>query len=119
MIGKGHGYANGGIIRSHGLYEAGEHNKPEMIIPLTRDSRSVQLLDQASRIIGVKNKNDKPIIQTGGGNFDTSNLEALLIQLNRTLEGKQFTITKNAIVDTADEGLGTRYSNADYFGGGA
>ncbi|EAC5831943.1 hypothetical protein A2G24_00980 [Listeria monocytogenes] len=119
MIGKGHGYANGGIIRSHGLYEAGEGNKPEMIIPLTRKARAVQLLDQAQRIIGVKDKNDKPIIQTGGGNFDTSNLEVLVMQLIDVVQGKRLVIDKNAIVDTADDGLGTRYDNADYFAGGA
>lgn len=119
MIGKGHGYANGGIIRSHGLYEAGEGNKPEMVIPLTRKARAVQLLDQAQRIIGVKDKNDNPIIQTGGGNFDTSNLEALVMQLIDVVQGKRLVIDKNAIVDTADDGLGTRYDNADYFAGGA
>lgn len=119
MIGKGHGYANGGIIRSHGLYEAGEHNKPEMIIPLTRDSRSVQLLDQASRIIGVKDKNDNPIIQTGGGNFDTSGIEGLLVQVIKAIQDNPTIIDKNAIVDVTDNGLGTRYDNADYFAGGA
>lgn len=119
IIGKGHGYANGGIIRSHGLYEAGEHNKPEMIIPLTRDSRSVQLLDQAQRIIGVKDKNDKPIIQAGGGTIDTSNLEALVMQLIDVVQDKRLVVDKNAIVDVTDDGLGTRYDNADYFAGGA
>ncbi|HIH2421192.1 TPA: transglycosylase SLT domain-containing protein, partial [Enterococcus faecium] len=47
VIGKGHGYANGGLITKDGLYRAGEGNKPEMVIPLTRKTRAIELMGQA------------------------------------------------------------------------
>ncbi|WP_373821087.1 phage tail tape measure protein [Jeotgalibaca porci] len=46
FLGKGHGYANGGIISKHGMYEIGEGNKAEAIIPLDamRRTRGWELL---------------------------------------------------------------------------
>lgn len=42
------GYANGGLVSAHGLYEVAEHNNPEMIIPLTasKRGRAYQLLSE-------------------------------------------------------------------------
>lgn len=40
VIGKGHGYANGGIISQHGAYEIAEGNKAEAIIPLDAMKRT-------------------------------------------------------------------------------
>lgn len=40
VIGKGHGYANGGIINKHGMYEIGEGNKAEAVIPLDTMKRT-------------------------------------------------------------------------------
>ena len=47
-VGNGHGWANGGLISTHGMYEVGEGNKPEMIIPLSasKRSRAYQLLSE-------------------------------------------------------------------------
>ena len=47
-VGNGHGWANGGLITQHGLYEVGEYNRPEMIIPLTasKRGRAYQLLSE-------------------------------------------------------------------------
>ena len=44
----GKGWANGGLITQHGLYEVGEYNRPEMIIPLTasKRGRAYQLLSE-------------------------------------------------------------------------
>lgn len=54
FLGNGHGYANGGLISAHGLYEIAEGNRPEMVIPLDpqKKSRANQLLNQASQVIG-------------------------------------------------------------------
>lgn len=52
-LGQGHGYANGGIIDKDGLYRAGEGNKAEMVLPLTNIPRSVQLIKQALKFMGV------------------------------------------------------------------
>ena len=47
-VGNGHGWANGGKVFQHGLYEVAEHNNPEMIIPLTasKRGRAYQLLSE-------------------------------------------------------------------------
>lgn len=47
-VGNGHGWANGGLISSHGFYEVAEQNRPEMIIPLdaSRRGRAYQLLSE-------------------------------------------------------------------------
>ena len=44
----GRGWANGGLITQHGLYEVGEYNRPEMIVPLdlSKRSRAYQLLGE-------------------------------------------------------------------------
>ena len=41
-------FANGGLINSHGMYEIGEGNKPEMVIPLDsmKSSRAEKLIAQ-------------------------------------------------------------------------
>lgn len=38
-VGQGHGWANGGIVNVHGMYEVAEGNMPEMIIPLDTSKR--------------------------------------------------------------------------------
>ncbi|OEU40021.1 hypothetical protein AJ89_06215 [Lactococcus cremoris subsp. cremoris IBB477] len=57
FLGNGHGYENGGLISSHGLYEIGEGNKPEMVIPLSveKNARANQLLAEANQRINGNN----------------------------------------------------------------
>ena len=45
------GYENGGIINTNQLIEVAEHNKPEMVLPLTNKSRANQLISQASQVV--------------------------------------------------------------------
>lgn len=47
-LGNGHGYANGGFVGVHGLYEMGEGNKLESIIPLdlNKRPRALQVVNQ-------------------------------------------------------------------------
>lgn len=53
VIGKGHGYANGGLVNRHQFAEIAEGNKPEMVIPLTRKNRAVSLIQKAQSILGM------------------------------------------------------------------
>lgn len=48
-LGKGHGYANGGLVSTHGVYEMAEQNLPEMVIPLdlSKRSRAYQLMQKS------------------------------------------------------------------------
>ncbi|MCD5036713.1 tape measure protein [Enterococcus faecium] len=58
VIGRGHGYANGGIVNQHQIAEIAERNKPEIIIPLdkAKRSRAMQLLSIAMDKLGVSPK---------------------------------------------------------------
>ena len=49
FLGNGHGYANGGLIANHGMYEVAEGNLPEMVIPLdlSKRSRAYQLMQRS------------------------------------------------------------------------
>lgn len=38
-LGQGHGYANGGYVTQHGIYEMAEGNNPEVVIPLDGSKR--------------------------------------------------------------------------------
>lgn len=66
FLGNGHGYANGGIVSSHGFYEIAEGNHPEMIIPLSveKKSRANQLLLEANQRINGENRNIEPTINS-------------------------------------------------------
>ncbi|MBS0939318.1 NlpC/P60 family protein [Lactiplantibacillus plantarum] len=44
-------FENGGIISTNQLIEVAEHNKPEMVLPLTNKSRANQLIAQASQVV--------------------------------------------------------------------
>lgn len=47
VIGHGHGYENGGWITQDGLYRAGEKGKPEVVLPVTKPARAIELIGQA------------------------------------------------------------------------
>ncbi|MBJ7694129.1 hypothetical protein C6P08_02480 [Weissella confusa] len=68
FLGQGHGYENGGIVSTHGLYEVAERNMPEIIIPLdpAKKMRANDLLEQANaRINGNRNASQAQIVQEG------------------------------------------------------
>ncbi|WP_436664601.1 NlpC/P60 family protein [Lactiplantibacillus plantarum] len=48
-------FENGGIINTNQLIEVAEHNKPEMVLPLTNKSRTNQLITQASQFVNGNN----------------------------------------------------------------
>ena len=47
VIGHGHGYENGGWITQDGLYRAGEKGNPEVVLPVTKPARAMELIGQA------------------------------------------------------------------------
>lgn len=75
-------YANGGLVTRHQIAQIGEGNKPEMVIPLTKKSRAMQLIEQAKAFMGIKDpelevSKDININNNSGG----GNLELLLTKL--------------------------------------
>ena len=53
LIGHGHGYDNGGLIRQEQMIRVGEGNNHEMIIPLTKPSRALELIAQSLDYMGM------------------------------------------------------------------
>lgn len=78
QIGVGGSYANGGMITKHQIAEIGEGNKAEMVIPLTKRNRAVQLIEQAMKYVGMDTSNTNVTV-----NNDNSTVEKLLKQLVR------------------------------------
>ena len=54
-LGEGHGYANGGFVTNEQIARIAEGNKPEVVIPLTKRTRALQLLSKTQQILGVPN----------------------------------------------------------------
>ncbi|MEM5397347.1 phage tail tape measure protein [Staphylococcus gallinarum] len=69
-------FANGGMITHHQIAEMGEGNKPEMVIPLTKRTRAIQLIEQAMRYIGMDTQSTNVTV-----NNDTTIIEKLLKQM--------------------------------------
>ncbi|EME8113442.1 tape measure protein [Enterococcus faecium] len=84
VIGRGHGYANGGIVNQHQIAEIAEGNKPEIIIPLdkAKRSRAMQLLAIAQDKLGVK---PKSVNNSSDSSGTLETLVSLMIQQNNLL----------------------------------
>lgn len=98
VIGHGHGYENGGLIDHHQLIEVGEHNLPEVVIPLSagKRSRAMELLQYAKNKLGDK---EGSVIVNGGSNVDlteTNKKLDTLISLMTQLLGKDMNTYLNA-----------------------
>ncbi|WP_373761375.1 transglycosylase SLT domain-containing protein, partial [Jeotgalibaca porci] len=52
-VGRGIGYENGGLVSNEGYYRLAEGNKKEMVIPLERKGRALELIDMAKSYLGV------------------------------------------------------------------
>ena len=58
---RGVGYENGGWITQDGLYRAGEKGKPEVVLPVTKPARTIELIGQALNYMA---QNGSGIIQS-------------------------------------------------------
>ena len=89
FLGNGHGYENGGLISSHGLYEIGEGNKPEMVIPLSveKNARANQLLAEANQRINGNNR----------ASSNTANLSPVLTLLSNIFNSIE-DVKKNPLI---------------------
>lgn len=92
------GYENGGIINTNQLIEVAEHNKPEMVLPLTNKSRANQLISQASQVV---NGNDGSQIATQSSKSNEK-LDKVISLLAALLAGQgdvQAVISNDSIVN--------------------
>ncbi|KAF0508373.1 peptidoglycan DD-metalloendopeptidase family protein [Pediococcus acidilactici] len=111
FLGNGHGYENGGIINTNQLIEVAEHNKPEMVLPLTNKSRANQLISQASQVV---NGNDGS--QGTSTNSESSKKLDKLISLMSAILGNmgnvQAVIAKSDVVNAvkSDNKTASQYS---------
>jgi len=87
VIGHGHGYATGGVIRENGLYNLTEQGHEEIVIPTDprRSSDAMKLMAYASEKIQGKGKKNKRPNQLSNGNTqvtpnDNTDILALMAQ---------------------------------------
>ncbi|HFQ3842382.1 phage tail tape measure protein [Enterococcus lactis] len=125
VIGKGHGYANGGLITKDGLYRAGEGNKPEMVIPLTRKTRAIELMGQA---LAFLSGDDKKRSNTANTADNSAELVALikqqqkqhneLMMILRAILGKDLSLKSSDIGQAANHYMGSDLNKLRYANGG-
>ncbi|WP_435397535.1 NlpC/P60 family protein [Lactiplantibacillus plantarum] len=93
------GYENGGIINTNQLIEVAEHNKPEMVLPLTNKSRANQLISQASQVVNGSNGSQTSSTDSES-NKKLDKVIALLAALVSGQGNVQAFIAKSDVIDT-------------------
>ena len=93
------GYENGGIINTNQLIEVAEHNKPEMVLPLTNKSRANQLIAQASQVVNGSNGSQTSSTDSES-NKKLDKVIALLAALVSGQGNVQAFIAKSDVIDT-------------------
>src|SRR5699024_7387430 len=90
VIGKGHGYATGGLINSSGLYNLAEGGHPEFVILTdpSRQSDAMKLLAIATQIIEGNKKNKRPNQMRTPSTSNTNDNEMINV-MARQLEATQ------------------------------
>ncbi|MEW9069328.1 NlpC/P60 family protein [Lactiplantibacillus plantarum] len=104
-------FENGGIINTNQLIEVAEHNKPEMVLPLTNKSRANQLIAQASQVV-----NGNTSTQVASTNSESNEKLDKLISLMSAILGNmgsvQAVIAKSDVVNAvkSDNKTASQYS---------
>lgn len=118
VIGRGHGYANGGIVSQYQIAEIAEGNKPEIIIPLdkAKRSRAMQLLAIAQDKLGVK---PKSVNNSSDSSGTLETLVSLMIQQNNLLskllaKDTSVKLDGKAIADNTNGYLGNQLKRSLY-----
>ncbi|MHC5566112.1 peptidoglycan DD-metalloendopeptidase family protein [Pediococcus acidilactici] len=111
FLGNGHGYENGGIINTNQLIEVAEHNKPEMVLPLTNKSRANQLITQANQIINGSNDSQVASIDSES-NKKLDKLISLMSAILGNMGNVQAVIAKSDVVNAvkSDNKTASQYS---------
>lgn len=114
-------FANGGFVNKNEMIEVAENNKPEVVIPLTRKNRAVQLIKKTKEIIGM-NDGGSVTINNNSNNNNNLILEEMKKQNEYLklllMKSSKIVIDKNSIIETANEGLGVKWSRSNYEDGG-
>ncbi|MGQ2357644.1 phage tail tape measure protein [Pediococcus pentosaceus] len=111
FLGNGHGYEYGGIINTNQLIEVAEHNKPEMVLPLTNKSRANQLITQANQIINGSNDSQVASIDSDS-NKKLDKLISLMSAILGNMGNVQAVIAKSDVVNAvkSDNKTASQYS---------
>lgn len=111
-------FANGGFVNKNEMIEVAENNKPEVVIPLTRKNRAVQLIKKTKEIIGM-NDGGSVTINNNNNNLILEEMKKQNEYLKLLLmKSSKIVIDKNSIIETANEGLGVKWSRSNYEDGG-
>ncbi|WP_076655181.1 NlpC/P60 family protein [Lactiplantibacillus plantarum] len=104
-------FENGGIINTNQLIEVAEHNKPEMVLPLTNKSRANQLIAQASQV--VNGNNSTQVASTNSeSNEKLDKLISLMSAILANMGNVQAFIAKSDVINTikSDNKTNSQYS---------
>lgn len=112
-------FANGGFVNKNEMIEVAENNKPEVVIPLTRKNRAVQLIKKTKEIIGMNDGGSVTINNNNNNNLILEEMKKQNEYLKLLLmKSSKIVIDKNSIIETANEGLGVKWSRSNYEDGG-
>ncbi|GIQ94144.1 NlpC/P60 family protein [Lactiplantibacillus plantarum] len=91
-------FENGGIVNTNQLIEVAEHNKPEMVLPLTNKSRANQLIAQASQVVNG-NTSTQVASTNSESNEKLDKLISLMSAILHNMGNVQAVISNDSIVN--------------------